>query len=382
MISNNQSRRRSKRIAASALALTLAVSGGLIAGSAASAATADSAATQQSQGSKAKAPAGVGTRFFALQGYEDKLAAFLHLSTTDLQDKLKTSTLAEIAEAQGITRDALKAQLVSWINEARASRSASAPSGDAGSGGSESPPDSSTLADQLLDSQGARLLRQHKGGLRLSADDLASLLGITADELKQEESSGETLAEVAEAHGITREALKEKLESWFGQQQANAAANGGTSSSEASQPAFDVSAWIDKVIDATDGWFGAGGKGPMAGIGARLGDDADAVASSLGLTADEVKDALKSGKTIADLAAQQGVDVQTVIDALTAKLKERLSEQLSAGKLTQEQYDNAVAKLAERAEAIVSGKGGVGRHSRPPMATGSENNTAEDSSAP
>lgn len=56
--------------------------------------------------------------------------------------------------------------------------------------------------------------------------------------------------------------------------------------------------------------------------GERLATAADA----LGISEDELKAALRDGKSIADVAEEQGVDVQTVIDALVTAATERLAE--------------------------------------------------------
>src|SRR4051794_17858614 len=44
------------------------------------------------------------------------------------------------------------------------------------------------------------------------------------------------------------------------------------------------------------------------------GPNLDAAATALGITTDELKTELESGKTIAQVASDKGVDVQTVID--------------------------------------------------------------------
>ena len=61
------------------------------------------------------------------------------------------------------------------------------------------------------------------------------------------------------------------------------------------------------------------GGGPGMGHGGRRGPGLDAAATALGITADELKTELEAGKTIADVATEKGVDVQTVIDAIVAE---------------------------------------------------------------
>ena len=70
---------------------------------------------------------------------------------------------------------------------------------------------------------------------------------------------------------------------------------------------------------------GKGGPGMGRGRGAGL----EAAATALGITADELRTELKSGKSIADVATAKGVNVQTVIDALVAQAKTRITDMVN-----------------------------------------------------
>lgn len=63
-------------------------------------------------------------------------------------------------------------------------------------------------------------------------------------------------------------------------------------------------------------------RGPFGGPGVEL----EAAAKVLNLTTDELRSQLESGKTLAQIAEAQGVDRQTLIDALVAAAKDRLAE--------------------------------------------------------
>lgn len=56
------------------------------------------------------------------------------------------------------------------------------------------------------------------------------------------------------------------------------------------------------------------------------GEGLEAAAEALGITKADLLTALKDGKSIAQVAEDQGVDVQTVIDALVADATARLEE--------------------------------------------------------
>ena len=81
----------------------------------------------------------------------------------------------------------------------------------------------------------------------------------------------------------------------------------------------------------------------------------DAVAESLGITMEELRDALQDGRTIADVAGERGVDVQVVVDAIVAAQRARIDEAVAAGDLTRERADEILADAEERATALVEG---------------------------
>lgn len=60
------------------------------------------------------------------------------------------------------------------------------------------------------------------------------------------------------------------------------------------------------------------------------GKHLDAAASALGMTVEELEAELEAGKTIAEVAAAQDVDVDTVIDALVAAATEDIRERITA----------------------------------------------------
>ena len=87
-----------------------------------------------------------------------------------------------------------------------------------------------------------------------------------------------------------------------------------------------------------------------------------AVAAVLGMTEEEVHTAQHDGKTLATLASEKGVDVQTVIDALVADASTRLDQAVTDGKLTQAEADAKKAELpAKMAERVNSTRPAGGR---------------------
>jgi hypothetical protein len=106
--------------------------------------------------------------------------------------------------------------------------------------------------------------------------------------------------------------------------------------------------------DGTDENRPERGRGPCGGhVGANL----DAAAEALGVTAAELRDALQDGKSIADVAGEKGVDVQTVIDALVADATAKIDEKVAAGDLDADRAAELKENLADRITEMVNHEG-------------------------
>ena len=69
----------------------------------------------------------------------------------------------------------------------------------------------------------------------------------------------------------------------------------------------------------------------------------NAAAQALGLTAEEVQTQLRAGESLADLADNEGVDLQTVLDAVTAACvqaqRDAIAQAVADGTITQAKAD-------------------------------------------
>ena len=137
---------------------------------------------------------------------------------------------------------------------------------------------------------------------------------------------------------------------------------------EVLQPLIDdgtiTQAQADKVIATlvAAGPVGGGHRGP-GGFGGHHGPGIglDVVATTLGITADEVRTAVQGGQTIAELAVSKGKTAQDVIDAVVADATTRINTAVTDGKLTQAQADERLADLPTRVTEFVNNTPAGGR---------------------
>jgi hypothetical protein len=90
--------------------------------------------------------------------------------------------------------------------------------------------------------------------------------------------------------------------------------------------------------------------------------DLAVAADALGITEDELRTELEGGSSIADVATEKGIDLQTVIDALVADATADIDEKLAAGDIDQERADALKANLTERITDLVERDGLRGGH--------------------
>jgi hypothetical protein len=102
-----------------------------------------------------------------------------------------------------------------------------------------------------------------------------------------------------------------------------------------------------------------GGPGPGVGFGfgfafGKVGAAADDVAKYLGLTTDQLKQRIESGKSLADIAGDQKKSVDGLKQAIKDAAKKQLDSLVASKKITQEQENNALSKLDANIDNLVN----------------------------
>lgn len=93
-----------------------------------------------------------------------------------------------------------------------------------------------------------------------------------------------------------------------------------------------------------------GGRGHHGGPGRNLA----AAATALGISEADLRTALDSGQTIAQVASDKGVDVQVVIAALVAEANTHIDAEVASGELTQAEADAKKADVVQRVTDMVN----------------------------
>jgi len=112
------------------------------------------------------------------------------------------------------------------------------------------------------------------------------------------------------------------------------------------------------VVADVAGWFSADGSGGASRHGAGAWRHGGLVhlgvaAKAIGISEADLRKALRSGQSIAQVAQSKNVEVQKVIDAIVADAKTRLTAEVKAGELTQAQADERAAYLTARVTEMV-----------------------------
>jgi transposase-like protein len=111
--------------------------------------------------------------------------------------------------------------------------------------------------------------------------------------------------------------------------------------------------------------------GPRGHHRLHVGAGLDAAASYLGVTEAELRESLRGGDTLAELAVEEGKSVDGLVDALVAEASERLDAAVEAGRLTEARRVELAAELEEQITSLVNGerpgfRGRFGFHHRVP----------------
>lgn len=219
----------------------------------------------------------------------------------------------------------------------------------------------------------------------------SKVLGITETELKTELEAGKSVADVAKAKNIDLATVKAALLAEAKAHIDAEVAAGEHTATEGAAKLAEVTSRIDTMLTTAGlparGPQGMGGNGGHEGKGGPGGPGkfmTATLATTLKLTQEELKTQLHSGKSLADVAKAQSVDIADVKAALTSDFSAHLAEEVKSGEHTQVEADAKIAEFKTNLDTMVNrvgpaggmkgegrGPGGPGgRHGHGPMGEG------------
>jgi hypothetical protein len=185
---------------------------------------------------------------------------------------------------------------------------------------------------------------------------------VAATQLSPSEESAAIVEDAAARLGVEPERLSDALRQAF-ENRIDRAVEDGTLPAEAAERLKErLEAGDVPLVGGALLRPGGKGHGPGHRAGLALRFRLDAAADYLGLTAAELRERLRAGTSLAEVARDEGKSVDGLVDALVAEQTERLDEAVEDGRLGDARRDELVAGLRERVERMVEAEPLRGRH--------------------
>lgn len=157
-------------------------------------------------------------------------------------------------------------------------------------------------------------------GPQMDQATIAKTLGIDEAALKTALIGGKTVADLAKDKGITLDTVVQAV-----------------IDQHVAQLKKDLPERFSKAMPQPPTGGQNDGRGPRGG--GPFGELSEAVSKTLGIDAATLRTTLESGKTVADLAKDKNVSIDTVASALVAAHKTHMDAEVSSGRITQAQAD-------------------------------------------
>lgn len=197
---------------------------------------------------------------------------------------------------------------------------------------------------------------EHGGRGSFVLSTAAGFFGMQPQDLRTELKNGKSLKDVAVAKGKDPNVLAQRLQSAFSEKLDLAVKSGKLQQAKADSIKAKLPQRVETLMSKT--WQGKEDK-PFAGSSCgkhfRLFRGVnDQVQNLLGLDSAQLKTALKSGKSLAQLAQEKGIAQETLENKIQATLEDNLAQALKDGKITAEAAAQLKADLPQQVKAMVA----------------------------
>lgn len=189
-----------------------------------------------------------------------------------------------------------------------------------------------------------------KGGKMGSPETLATALGVDTETLRSEFAAGKSIADIAAEQGIAIDTVVAALVADLEEHLNEHVADGSLTEDEAAEKLASaedrISEKVNEVPPTRDR-----NSGPRRG-----GQLPAAVLEMLGIDGPALREAFSEGKSVADIAEENGVEIGDIVGALVDERAARLAEHVADGSLTEdeaaEKLEAMEAKITERLNTV------------------------------
>ena len=165
---------------------------------------------------------------------------------------------------------------------------------------------------------------------------------------------GNFVGRLAENLGITQGELEGAIETTQLQQVDEAQAEGLITDEQAAQRR--------EAIESGESFFGQRGH-KMQRHGGECCDGAD-IAEFIGVTPEELREAIESGQSVVQVAEANGISEQELTDFLLGEIEAKLAEAVESGRIDQATADEKLANAAEKIAECINREGPPDRGDR------------------
>ena len=203
---------------------------------------------------------------------------------------------------------------------------------------------------------------------------VATALGVSESDLVAQLTAGKSIADVAKAQGVDIDKVIAALTDAFKAHLDAEVKSGKHTQAQADAKLAEFKTRVTTMVNTAGLPPMRGNHGGKGGHGARFATEN--LAKVLKLTAAELITELRSGKSLADIAKAQNVDIADVKDVLVSDFEAHLDAEVKSGEHTQAEADAKLAEFKTRVDDMVNrvrpaggpgmdghrGKGGHGGH--------------------
>jgi len=192
--------------------------------------------------------------------------------------------------------------------------------------------------------EAARAAHRKPGGVafKASLEEIAKAIGITVEQLRQE-WPGKSLAQVAQAHGVSRDTLIQRLTAAATARIDKAVTENKITAEQATNMKARLPEFLAKTVDQVHDRKQAQ---PLLNARKFLGNLTEEAATAIGITAAQLKQELP-GKSLAQVAQAHGLSRDALIQKVTAAATARIDRGVTENKLSAEDAARIKSGLAE-----------------------------------